>query len=158
MRSSSLLSTGQADRCDKEDDMNVQRICFLGTRTGNFEATSTLFRDVLGLDNVHAEAGWSIFQLQSGRSDFVEVFGPENDNASVFPAEVSEGIVVAFAVDDIVGARIELADAKVELLGELVWADELFDNPNLEGFGWFFFRGPDGNVYAMQQDSRPDAT
>ena len=38
--------------------MNVQRICFLGTRTGNFEATSTLFRDVLGLHNVHTEAGW----------------------------------------------------------------------------------------------------
>ena len=87
--------------------MNVQRICFLGTRTGNFDATSTLFRDVLGLHNVHAEAGWSIFQLPSGRSDFVEVFGSEYENASVFPAEVSEGVVVAFAVDDIVGARDE---------------------------------------------------
>jgi hypothetical protein len=44
--------------------------------------------------------------------------------ASVFPAEVSEGIVVAFAVDDIVGAREELAAAKVELIGELVWTSE----------------------------------
>jgi hypothetical protein len=78
--------------------MKVQRICFLGTRTGNFDATSALFRDVLGLHHVHTEAGWSIFQLPSGRSDFVEVFGPEHQNASVFPAEVSEGIVVAFAV------------------------------------------------------------
>lgn len=138
--------------------MKVQRICFLGTRTGNFDATAALFRDVLGLHNTHAEPGWSIFQLPSGRSDYVEVFGPENDNPSVFPAELSEGIVVAFAVDDIVGAREELAAAKVELIGELVWANELFDNPNVEGYGWYFFRGPDGNVYVMQQDSRPDAT
>ena len=141
-----------------EDGMNVQRICFLGTRTGNFEATAALFRDVLGLHNTHTEPGWSIFQLPSGRSDYVEVFGPENENASLFPAEVSEGIVVAFAVDDIVGAREELAAAGVELVGDLVWANDLFDNPNMEGFGWFFFRGPDGNIYVMQQDSRPVAT
>jgi catechol 2,3-dioxygenase-like lactoylglutathione lyase family enzyme len=137
--------------------MKVQRICFVGTRTGNFEATSALFRDVLGLHNVHTEAGWSIFQLPSGRSDFVEVFGPEHENASVFPAEVSEGIAVAFAVDDIATAREELAAAKVDLIGGLVWANELFDDPKMEGFGWFFFRGPDENVYVMQQDSRPDA-
>ena len=138
--------------------MNVQRICFLGTRTGNFDATATLFRDVLGLHNTHDEPGWSVFQLPSGRSDYVEVFGPENESASLFPAEVNEGIVVAFAVDDIVGARDELAAAEVELVGELVWANDLFDDPRMEGFGWFFFRGPDGNIYVMQQDSRPVAT
>ena len=138
--------------------MKVQRICFLGTRTGRFEATAALFRDVFGLHNVHAEPGWSIFQLPSGRSDYVEVFGPEHENASLFPAEVREGIVVAFGVDDIVGAREELAAAEVELVGDLVWANDLFDNPSLEGYGWFFFRGPDGNVYVMQQDSRPVAT
>jgi len=49
-------------------------------------------------------------------------------------------------VDDIAAAREELAAANVELIGELVWANELFDNPNMAGFGWFFFRGPDGNV------------
>jgi len=141
-----------------EESMNVKRICFLGTRTGNFDATVSLFRDVLGLHGVHSEAGWSIFQLPSGRGDFVEVFGPEHANERVFPAEVSEGTVVAFAVDDIVGARRELVAADVELIGELVWADELFDDPSMEGFGWFFFRGPDGNVYVMQQDGRPGST
>ena len=120
--------------------MNVERICFLGTRTGNFEATAAFFRDILGLENAHAEPGWSIFQLPSGRSDYVEVFGPENENASLFPAEVNEGIVVAFAVDDIVGAREELAAAEVELVGDLVWANDLFDNPGMEGFGWFFWK------------------
>jgi catechol 2,3-dioxygenase-like lactoylglutathione lyase family enzyme len=137
--------------------VDVQRICFLGTRTRNYEATAALFRDVLGLRSVHAEAGWSIFDLPSGRSDFVEVFGPDHENASVFPAEVREGIVVAFAVEDIAAAREELAAADVELLGGLVWADKLFGDPKLEGFGWFFFHAPDENVYVMQQDSRPDA-
>jgi len=141
-----------------EESMNVKRICFLGTRTGNFDATVSLFRDVLGLDGVHSEAGWSIFQLPSGRRDFIEVFGADHANTKVFPSEVSEGTVVAFAVDDIVGARQELAAAEVELIGELVWADELFDNPSMEGFGWCFFRGPDGNVYVVQQDGRPDST
>lgn len=138
--------------------MNVQRICFLGTRTANFDATTALFRDVLGLRSGHTEAGWSVFHLPSGRSDLVEVYGPEHENASLFPAEVPEGIVVAFAVDDIVAAREELVAARVELIGELVWANELFNEPSMAGFGWFFFRGPDGNVYAIQQDSRPDAT
>ena len=46
-------------------------------------------------------------------------------------------------------AQNELAAAKVELIGELVWANELFDDPKMEGFGWFFFRGPDGNIYVI---------
>src|SRR4051812_13363381 len=75
------------------------------------------FRDVLGLPSMHTEIGWSVFSLPSGRSDYVEVFGPGYENASVLPAEVSEGIVVAFAVDDIVGAHEELSAAEVELIG-----------------------------------------
>jgi catechol 2,3-dioxygenase-like lactoylglutathione lyase family enzyme len=137
--------------------MKVHRICFLGTRTANFDATAALFRDVLGLPTRHAEPGWEVFQLPSGRGDLVEVFGPEFEEASLFPAEVTEGIVVAFAVDDIVGAREELAAAGVELVGDPVWAGELFGDASLAGYGWFFFRGPDGNIYVMQQDSRPAA-
>jgi catechol 2,3-dioxygenase-like lactoylglutathione lyase family enzyme len=141
-----------------EGGMNVQRICFLGTRTGNFDATATLFRDAPGLPTRHTEPGWEVFQLPSGRGDLVEVFGPENDNASLFPAEVTEGIVVAFAVDDILGAREELMAAGVELVGDIVWANELFDSPEMHGYGWFFFRGPDGNIYVMHQDDRTVAT
>src|SRR6476646_8514417 len=104
--------------------------------------------------SVHTEACWSIFDLPSGRSDFVEVFGPEHENANVFPAEVGEGIVVAFAVDDIAAAREDLAAAKVELIGRLVWAHELFDDPKMEGFGGCCDRGPDENVYVIQQHNR----
>ena len=61
-------------------------------------------------------------------------------------------LVVSFVVDDILGAREELATAGVELIGDVVWAAEVFANPALEGFGWFFLRAPDGNVYALQQE------
>jgi catechol 2,3-dioxygenase-like lactoylglutathione lyase family enzyme len=48
--------------------MNIQRICFLGTRTRNFDTTASFFRDVLGLNLGHAEPGWSVFRLPSGHS------------------------------------------------------------------------------------------
>jgi len=46
-------------------------------------------------------------------------------------------------VDDVVGAHAEVAEAGVELLGDIVWVGE--------GFGWFFLRGPDGNIYCIEQ-------
>ncbi len=138
--------------------MKVQRICFLGIRTANFDATAAFFRDVVGLDNAHEEPGWSILQLPSGKGDYVEVYGPEKQNASLFPAEIEDGLLVAFAVDDLMGAREELAAADVELIGDVVWAADLFDNPEMDGYGWFFFRAPDGNIYVMQQDTRSAAT
>ena len=126
-------------------EMDVRRICFLATRTGRFDTTAAFFRDVLGLHDAHAEPGWAVFQLPSGQRDYVEVYGPEKQNASFFPTEIEDGIVVAFAVGDIVAAREELAAAEVELIGDLVWAGD--------GYGWFFFRGPDRNIYVIQQDS-----
>jgi hypothetical protein len=42
-------------------------------------------------------------------------------------------------VDDLVGAREELAATGIELIGDLVWADELFDDPSMAGYGWYFF-------------------
>ena len=86
----------------------------------------------------------------SGRRDFVEVYGPEKQDTSLFP-DSAVGAVVAFIVDDIVSARAEVAAAGIELLGDLIWAAELFDNPSYEGFGWFSLRAPDGNVYVIEQ-------
>ena len=125
--------------------MNVQRICFLGTRTANFDATAAFFRDVLELEHAGADPGYSVFRLPSGGGDYVEVFGREAD-PSLLPPEVGDGVFVAFAVDDIARAREEFAADDVELIGDLVWA--------AEGYGWFYFRAPDGNIYVMQQDNR----
>ena len=125
--------------------MDVQRICFLGTRTAHFDATAAFFKDVLGLEYAQGAPGYSVFRLPSGGGDYVEIFGREAD-PSRLPAEVVDGVFVAFAVDDIAGAREEFATADVELIGDLVWA--------AEGYGWFYFRAPDGNIYVMQQDTR----
>jgi hypothetical protein len=48
---------------------------------------------------------------------------------------VHDGIIVAFAVDDLADARAELAAAKVELIGDPVWASELCADASMEGFG-----------------------
>lgn len=132
--------------------MRVRRVSFVGTRTREFEATFSLFRDVLGMQPAFANPGWAGFSLPSGPRDLFEVFGPDMTNESVAPAEFAGGTLVAFAVDDIASARQELADAGVELIGDLVWAPDLTGDPDDAGWGWFFFRAPDGTVFVIQQD------
>lgn len=41
------------------------------------------------------------------------------------------------------------------MVSDVIWASELFGGDAYDGFGWFFFRAPDGNVYLLQQDARP---
>jgi catechol 2,3-dioxygenase-like lactoylglutathione lyase family enzyme len=132
--------------------MKVLRVSFVGTRTDSFDATLSLFRDVLGMAPAFAHPGWAGFHLPSGERDLLEVFGRPDIDTRVVPSEFEGGVLIALAVDDVVRARQELAAADVELIGDLVWASELTGNSADEGWGWFFFRGPDGNVYVLQQD------
>jgi catechol 2,3-dioxygenase-like lactoylglutathione lyase family enzyme len=122
--------------------MNILRIGFLGTRTTAFQQTADFFQDVLGLETVWAKPDWTGFRLPSGKNDFVEIFGPTKQDPNLYPASAS-GIIVAFIVDDLVGAFAEMAAADVELLGDIVWA--------ADRFGWFFLRAPDGNIYCIEQ-------
>ena len=135
--------------------MKVLRVSFVGTRTLQFEATQAMFRDLLGLEVSFSNPGWAGFSLPSGPRDLVEVFGPEMTDERVAPAEFTNGVLIAFAVDDIVNARAELAAAEVELLGDMVWARELVGGDESNRWGWFFLRAPDGNVYVIQQDGLP---
>ena len=135
--------------------MKVLRVSFVGTRTLQFEATQAMFRDLLGLEVSFSNPGWAGFSLPSGPRDLVEVFGPEMTDERVAPAEFTDGLLIAFAVDDIVSARAELAAAEVELLGDIVWARELVGGDESNRWGWFFFRAPDGSVYVIQQDGLP---
>jgi len=67
---------------------------------------------------------------------------------------MTTGSVAGFLVDDVVQARKELEAEGVEMLGEVEW---LRDIPGFEAvvdYGWFTFRGPDGNVYNCTQGSR----
>ncbi|MCI4354562.1 MAG: VOC family protein [Thermoplasmata archaeon] len=133
--------------------MRVRRISFLGVRTDNFDEMTAFVRDVLGMKPSPVQDGWAIFPLESSSRDFVEVYGPANSDERLLPLGI-EAPIAALAVDDLLGARSELEAAGTEIIGDVVWASEAFDDPALEGFGWLFFRAPDGNVYVLQQERR----
>ena len=122
--------------------MNIRRIGFLGTRTTNFQQTADFFQNVLGLQTVWIRPDWAGFRIPTGSYDFVEVYGPEKQDTNLLPD--SEGKpIIAFIVDDVVGARAEVAATDIELLSEVIWVED--------GFGWFFLRAPDGNIYCIEQ-------
>lgn len=132
--------------------MQVLRVSFVGVRSGNFAPTVDMFRDVLGMDVAFEHPGWAGFNLPTGARDLLEVFGSGDVDERVVPPEFEHGVLVAFAVDDVVSAREELARAGIELIGDLVWAADVTGDPDDHGWGWCFFRAPDGNVYVLQQD------
>lgn len=135
--------------------MHIRRICFVGARTENFDAMTGFVRDVLGLALGHQDYGWAVFRLESGDRDFLEVYRPGEYDERLLPAAAS-GPTVAFAVDDLLAARAELVAAGIEIVADVVWAAEAFGDPQLDGYGWLFFRAPDGNVYAIQQERALD--
>ena len=124
--------------------MQVKRLAWLGTRTENFDETAAFFRDVLGIPMIFEEPGFAMLQLPGADRDFVEVFASDYPSA----AHYSTGPVVGLLVDDIEEARSELDAAGVELISPIEWLQ------SMDGYGWFYVRGPDGNVYAILQDSR----
>jgi len=135
--------------------MKVLRVSFVGTRTQHFDATQAMFRDVLGMEVAFSNPGWAGFTLPSGPRDLVEIFGPDMTDERVAPTAFETGVLIAFAVDDIVSARAELAAAAVELVGDIVWARDLIGGDGSDRWGWFFFRAPDGNIYVIEQDGLP---
>jgi hypothetical protein len=96
---------------------------------------------------LHEEPGFSMLWLPSGERDFVEVFAPNAPGAELY----TTGPVVGLLVDDVEQARAELGAAGVAVLDETRWLE------GMDGYGWFHVRGPDGNVYAIMQDSRASA-
>lgn len=134
--------------------MHIRRISFVGVKTESFDAMTAFIRDVLGLAPGHRDDEWAVFQLGSGDRDLVEVYRPGGYDERLLPA-LATGPAVAFAVDDLLAARAELVAADTEIVADIVWAAEAFADPGLGGWGWLFFRAPDGNVYALQQDHAP---
>jgi catechol 2,3-dioxygenase-like lactoylglutathione lyase family enzyme len=134
--------------------VRIRRLSFVGVKTESFDAMSVFVRDVLGLPSGHKDDGWAVFQLDSGDRDLVEVYRPDGYDERLLPAGAT-GPTVGFAVDDLLAARAELVAAGIEIVADIVWAAEAFGSPGYEGFGWLFFRAPDGNVYALQQDHAP---
>jgi hypothetical protein len=81
------------------------------------------------------------------------VYGLDFDDERFAPA--GAGTFVAFVVDDIESAHTEAEAAGAEA-SDIIWAQEAVDDtdPDLEGYGWLFLRGPDGNFYVIQQVPR----
>lgn len=127
--------------------MQVKRIGWLGTRTARFDETEDFFADVMGLAPIHSEPNFAMFGLPSGSRDYVEVFGSAKGDSGFEAEHYTTGPVPGFLVEGLDEARAELAAAGIELLGDVTWAR------SRPGYGWFHFRGPDGNVYAMLQGS-----
>ena len=125
--------------------VTVQRLGWLGIQTSRFDATSAFFKTVMGLSVVHEENEVAVLGLPGADHDWVEVFGQGSDDEAA--TLYTTGPVVGFTVEDLVQARRELEIAAVELIGDIGWSKRV------EGYGWFHFRGPDGNIYVMLQGS-----
>jgi catechol 2,3-dioxygenase-like lactoylglutathione lyase family enzyme len=130
--------------------VKVRRIGFLGVRTDRIAETTAFFRDVVGLPAVATSERRTVTQLPTGRWDFIEVFSTDFDDQRMITPE-AVGVFVAIVVEDLEEARRQCESAEVEILGETVWAEQAFGNPDYAGMGWFFVRAPDGNVYVFQQ-------
>lgn len=110
--------------------MDITSLGWSGTRTAHGAELARFYEHVLGLEPVHTEPDFWVFELPDGRH--VEVFGLGYPGKEHFDT----GPVVGFAVRDLPGGVAELREAGIELLGE-------------PGPTWQHFRGPDGNVYEL---------
>lgn len=114
--------------------MKVEGIAFVGTRTDRFDEMRKLYHDTMGLEMTYEGPGICIWKLPDG--GLVEIFSEDEPDHLFF----TTGPVAGFTVDDVTRARAELEEAGVEFLGPM---------ERVEGRGWSFFRGPDGNVYEI---------
>jgi predicted enzyme related to lactoylglutathione lyase len=113
------------------------------TCTDNFEQTVAFFRDVMGLA-ITAE-GVPVTDTQFTRyaqitlptSGVLEIVEPAMEVRQLYTAPI-----VSFTVDDIGQARRELEEQQVVFVAPIFRTND--------GWGWTYFRAPDGNVYQLQ--------
>jgi catechol 2,3-dioxygenase-like lactoylglutathione lyase family enzyme len=118
----------------------IKGLCWLGTRSDNYEEMKDFCHNVLGLALDHEEQDFVAFKLPDG--SILEVFGPSDEDHTFFRT----GPVAGFEVDDIEAARARLEEAGVEFIGPIHrW------EPRNQA--WAHFRAPDGNVYELTQPS-----
>lgn len=116
--------------------MKVRSLVWLGIQTDGFDAMAGFMEAILGMPPSQPSPGFAFWTLPSG--DLVEVF------AGGTKPPFGSAPVVGFLVDDLVGARVELAAAGAEILGGY--------GPNEDGYESVHFRAPDGNIYELVHD------
>jgi catechol 2,3-dioxygenase-like lactoylglutathione lyase family enzyme len=120
--------------------MDIKRISWLGVGTDSFAQALAFFTEVLGLTPiVVSERGVAL--LHVGEGQILEIFGPGTGGN-----KLTSPPVAAFEVEDVAAARRELEAKGVETIGDIgAW----------NGFEWLYFRGPDGNIFAVKKTPPP---
>jgi predicted enzyme related to lactoylglutathione lyase len=101
-----------------------------------------MLRDIMGLSVVDTEDDF--VELKTRNGDTVELFG----QSSKYNAHFTSSPVIGFQVDDIEGARRELVENGIRLIGDVKHGND--------GSAWQHFKGPDGNIYEITSSSRKD--
>jgi catechol 2,3-dioxygenase-like lactoylglutathione lyase family enzyme len=128
--------------------LKVHRLGWLTTYTDRFDETRRFFVEVLGLPVEVDEPSFAQLAMADADHDYVEVLGRDDPDSEFEAANYTTGPVPGWVVDDVVAARAELVAAGVDVLDEVRWSTRR------EGYGWFHFRAPDGNVYGLMQGSQ----
>ena len=121
----------------------TEGITWILAPTRRFEETLAFFRDVMRLPV--AEQGIPVTDTQFTRyaqlklpNDVVlEIVEPSEATGQLY-----HGPVLSITVNDVVEARHELEERQVEFV------TPLFDTE--KGWGWTYFKAPDGGVYQLQ--------
>ena len=111
--------------------------------TSNFEQTVAFFRNVMGL--AITDEGVPVTdtqftryaQIKMSNGVVLEIVEPDERVRQLYNAPI-----VSFTVDDVAQARRELEGIQVEFVAPIF--------STKEGWGWTYFRAPDGNVYQIQ--------
>jgi catechol 2,3-dioxygenase-like lactoylglutathione lyase family enzyme len=119
--------------------MRVLGYTWAGVRTSDLTSTARFFAETLGLFVSHEGKGLVQFEMPSGQ--LFEVFGSENRYFRLHACPV-----LAFQVEDVRRARMELASLGVEFETDV---------EGNESEAWTYFRGPDGYLYELWQTTRP---
>jgi catechol 2,3-dioxygenase-like lactoylglutathione lyase family enzyme len=117
--------------------MEVRSIRWVGVPTESYEAMVTFLHEVLLLQVNFREQTTVEFSTSEG--DQIQVMAPGDAYYDFFTANAA-GPVPLFEVDDVHGARRELEEAGVEVIGATA-RDSSWE--------WIHFRAPDGNLYEL---------
>jgi predicted enzyme related to lactoylglutathione lyase len=121
----------------------TEGIKWIATCTTNFDKSVAFFSNVMGL--AVTEEGIPVTDTQFTR--YAQIAMPNGVVLEILePTELVRQLykapIVSITVDDVALARRELEGRKIEFL------TPIFDTK--KGWGWTYFRAPDGNVYQIQ--------
>lgn len=117
--------------------MRVLNIRWIGIATRDHAAMRELFEGVMGLGVRFDEP--TTVELETTEGDRVQLMAP-GDPYHAFFARHARGPVPLFEVDDVHGARAELAAAGVEIVGGVERDAE---------WEWIHVRAPDGTLFEL---------